>query len=82
MGPKSEWKYHYDSMIHFALEICIFSSFAQTKSGKQPPVKINRLVFSPEKAMAPHSSILARKIPWTEEPGGLQSMGLQRVGHA
>ena len=34
-----------------------------------------------EKAMAPHSSTLAWKIPWTEEPGGLQSMGLQRVGH-
>ena len=34
-----------------------------------------------EKAMAPHSSTLAWKIPWTEEPGVLQSMGLQRVGH-
>ena len=34
-----------------------------------------------EKEVAPHSSILAWKIPWTEEPGGLQSMGLQRVGH-
>ena len=34
-----------------------------------------------EKEMAPHSSILARKIPWMEEPGRLQSMGLQRVGH-
>ena len=33
------------------------------------------------KAMAPHSSTLAWKIPWTEEPGGLQSMGLLRVGH-
>ena len=32
-----------------------------------------------EKEMATHSSILAWKIPWTEEPGGLQSMGLQRV---
>ena len=31
--------------------------------------------------MATHSSILAWRIPWTEEPGGLQSMGLQRVGH-
>ena len=31
--------------------------------------------------MAPHSSVLAWKIPWTEEPGGLQSMGLQGVGH-
>ena len=34
-----------------------------------------------EKAMAPHSSTLAWKIPWMEEPGGLQSMGLRRVGH-
>ena len=34
-----------------------------------------------EKGMASHSSILAWKIPWTEEPSGLQSMGLQRVGH-
>ena len=33
-----------------------------------------------EQEMAPHSSILAWRIPWTEEPGGLQSMGLQRVG--
>ena len=36
---------------------------------------------SSEKAMAPHSSTLAWKIPWTEEPGGLQSMGLLRVRH-
>ena len=34
-----------------------------------------------EKAMAPHSSTLAWKIPWTEEPGKLQSMGSLRVGH-
>ena len=34
-----------------------------------------------EKEMATHSSILAWKIPWTEEPGGLQSTGSQRVGH-
>ena len=34
-----------------------------------------------EKEMAIHSSILAWKIPWTEEPHRLQSMGLQRVGH-
>ena len=34
-----------------------------------------------EKAMAPHFSTLAWKIPWTEEPRRLQSMGLQRVGH-
>ena len=34
-----------------------------------------------EKEMATHSGILARKIPWTEEPGRLLSMGSQRVGH-
>ena len=34
-----------------------------------------------EEEMATHSSILAWKIPWPEEPGGLQSMGSQRVGH-
>ena len=37
--------------------------------------------LSLEKAMAPHSSTLAWKIPWMEEPGRLQSMGSQRVGH-
>ena len=34
-----------------------------------------------EKEMATHSSIFAWKISWTQEPGGLQSLGLQRVGH-
>ena len=34
-----------------------------------------------EKEMTTHSSILAWEIPWTEEPGGLQSMGSHRVGH-
>ena len=40
-----------------------------------------RLPRCEEKAMAPHSSTLAWKIPWTEEPGGLQSMGSLGVGH-
>ena len=39
------------------------------------------LAFNSEKAMAPHSSTLAWKIPWAEEPGRLQSMGSRRVGH-
>ena len=34
-----------------------------------------------EEGTAIHSSILAWRVPWTEEPGGLQSMGWQRVGH-
>ena len=37
---------------------------------------------SPEEKMATHSSILAWKIPWTEAPGELQSMGLQRIRHS
>ena len=39
------------------------------------------LMEDPEKAMAPHSSTLAWKIPWMEAPGRLQSMGSLRVGH-
>ena len=39
------------------------------------------LLIIPEKAVAPHSSTLAWRIPWMEEPGRLQSMGSLRVGH-
>ena len=42
---------------------------------------IVQLPEATEKAMVPHSSTLAWKVPWTEEPGGLQSMGSRRVGH-
>ena len=45
-----------------------------------PYIKWNS-IYVLEKAMAPHSSTLAWKIPWMEEPGRLQSMGLLRVGH-
>ena len=41
----------------------------------------SRVTLYSEKAMATHSSTLAWKIPWTEEPGGLQSMGSLRVRH-
>ena len=46
-----------------------------------PRVFIKRSILLWEKAMAPHSSTLAWKIPWAEEPGRLQSMGLWIVGH-
>ena len=49
--------------------------------GKDRVRQIERVALTSEKAMAPHSSTLAWKIPWTEEPGGLQSMGSLRVGH-
>ena len=45
------------------------------------PGSIPGLGRSPGEEMAIHSSTIAWKIPWTEEPGRLQSMGLQRVGH-
>ena len=45
------------------------------------PNLLNKNTWSMEKAMATHSSTLAWEIPWTEEPGGLQSMGSQKVGH-
>ena len=44
-------------------------------------VFISSSKITPEKAMATHSSTLAWQIPWTEEPGRLQSMGSLRVGH-
>ena len=44
------------------------------------PTKV-QLVIATERAMAPHSSALAWRIPWTEEPGRLQSMGSRGVGH-
>ena len=58
-----------------------------TQIGKNPPAVQGTWVRSLgqedplEKGMATHSSILAYRIPWTEEPGGLCSLGLQRVGH-
>ena len=54
---------------------------------KKSTYQAGGVVWSPgredplEEEMANHSSILAWEIPWTEEPGGLQSMGLERVGH-
>ena len=47
----------------------------------QPVLKSRSQCPNTEKALAPHSSPPAWKIPWTEEPGGLQSMGSRRVGH-
>ena len=63
------------------------SGFPGGSDGKRLPTMWETQVWSPgredplEKEMATHSSTLAWKIPWTEEPGRLQSMGSQRVGH-
>ena len=50
-----------------------------SKPERKTPIKYTNAYM--EKAMAPHSSTLAWKIPWAEEPGRLQFMGSQRVGH-
>ena len=52
----------------------------KTKSATVSPSISHEVMGPVEKAMAPDSSILAWKIPWTDEPGGLQSVGPQRVG--
>ena len=66
------------------ISLTVFLSFAYTQSQSQCDILyIYVVVLShlSEKAMAPHSSTFAWKIPWTEEPGRLQSMGSRRVGH-
>ena len=52
-----------------------------TQQGKERMGQIERVALTSEKAMAPHSSTLAWKIPWTEGPGRLQSMGSLGVRH-
>ena len=72
-------------LIYFVLRWAWASLLAQTV--KNPPAVQETQVQSlgqedaPEEEMATHSSILAWEIPWTEKPGGLQSVGSQRVGH-
>ena len=55
----------------------------QNSTGAMQETRVRSLSWEDplEKGMAAHSSILAWRTPWTEEPGRLQSMGLQRVGH-
>ena len=61
--------------LNLGLPHCMADSLPSESPGK------SYINIYKEKAMAPHSSTLAWKIPWTEEPGGLQSMGSWRVGH-
>ena len=61
--------------------------FPGTSGGKESACNVGDWVQSlgwedtPEKGMATHSSIFAWRIPWTEEPSGLLSIELQRIGH-
>ena len=79
-------------LTHSIILINVIIPTTKKESGVLKNLKLKRLLLSicginimhkliSEKAMAPHSSTLAWKIPWTEESGRLQSMGSQRVGH-
>ena len=69
------------------LPTLVFLGFTVAQLLKNPPAMRETWVQSLgwedplEKEMATHSSIFAWRIPWTEEPGGLQSTGSHRVGH-
>ena len=85
-GP-SDWLFLLSRMHLGFLHIFLFWTSLVVQKVKHLPIMQETWVQSPgrkdllEKEMATHSSILAWKIPWTEDPGRLQSMGSQRVGH-
>ena len=64
--------------LHILAKFSIFQLQCHKISSKN---KGDISIYTVEKEMATHSSTLAWRIPWAEEPGGSQSMGLQRVGH-
>ena len=68
-------------MLHHIVFCAAHTSFFLSPCLSSSPSFSFSLAMSSEKAMPPHSSTLAWKIPWTEEPVGLQSMGSLRVGH-
>ena len=79
---------HLTSHIHMYLYVSVCTcTYIHTKvSGRVTTMSLlviinSQVGLSSEKAMATHSSTLAWKIPWMEEPGRLQSMGSRRVGH-
>ena len=68
--------------LHIHVSIYYLCLFDDGHSKRCGDILCDFNMHSPEeKAMAPHSSTLACKIPWMEEPGRLQSMGSLRVGH-
>ena len=74
-------------MLYKLIIIYFLLAYSGGSDSKESACNVENLVQSLggedhlEKGLATHSSILACKISWTEEPGGLQSIGSQRVGH-
>ena len=89
LNPFSEWllfaRYYSWHIVFYLILALNILGLPDGSDGKNPPAMQNTWVWflcwaDPlEKGMTTHSSILAWNIPWTEEPGGLQSMGWQRV---
>ena len=89
------WCDNYKMKEHWLAHVRLFTReiqiFVKPLKFQNLSVAISRVAYSntfdislttiAKKAMAPHSSTLAWRIPWTEGPGGLQSLGLLRVGH-
>ena len=78
-GKRSRVVFKNTNMVMSFLNLSLFHDFSLLLVKTKTKTK-NSLTAS-EKAMAPHSSTLAWKIPWMEEPGRLQSMASLRVGH-
>ena len=68
-------------LIKYIYWIPLNSAGKESLAMQETPVQFLGQEDPLEKGMATHSSILAGRIPWIEEPGRLQSMGMQRVGH-
>ena len=68
-------------LIKYIYWIPLNSAGKESPAMQETPVQFLGQEDPLEKGMATHSSILAGRIPWIEEPGRLQSMGMQRVGH-
>ena len=77
LGPESGlYGFHYTTLLlNVAQMVKILPAMQETR------LRSLGWQDSLEKGMATHSSIVDGRIPWTEEPGGLQSMGMQTVGH-
>ena len=73
--------------VSLRMQVEEYGGFPRDSAVKNPPASAGGTDVIPgsgrslEDLLNTHSSIIALEIPWTEEPGGLQSMGLQRVGH-
>ena len=86
-GPSLHFSWFSSPKLPFFMHVTSYWAFLEVQMVRNLPAMQETWVqslgqeYPVKKGMATHSSILAWRIPWTEQPGGLQSMGSQRVGH-